>query len=767
MKGPLSARWRSRILVSALAILPYLPLLTLSRIYVTDDWFTSDIFNGELASRVLVGKVLASGQAPVWSSAMCAGYPLAALGVTEPMSLLLFTILPTAPALCLLVLGLVLVAAHGAYGFARRLGAERSGAILAGLAYAGSGYMVTQLKHLSIISTVVWLPWGLLMLDRALASRRRISVEGAVGGALVVDWDPPMARRLFDLGLFGLVLAEQTLSGFPQSTYYSGLVYAIWAVAQLFWLRGRVGRLPRALVLAPATGLVVVLAMLVGAVTLLPVAELSQLANRVSREDWEFATMFPYPIRNVLTFLVPYANGDVSNGTYFAGGLFWEYYGYVGAATAVLAVVALPFQCTKLRVLLIGFIGGGAFLMVLGSGTPVFHAVWQYLPGMRGFRFPTRFLFVVELAIAVLAALGLGVVCRAFARILRRRLPWAPAVLAYVVCAGTAVDLYVHQLRQNPFVDAARWLAPPASVRALRSSGAAVRTFAPADFTFHTFAHTSAHGWADVRSYFDLRETLAPNLGVYWGIPSVACYTGIAPKWYVDVWGDQNGSSNMMRGLLSATPGRLQMDPSVPRILEAYGVTHVLTPAPIQNVTLTWFLSSPTLSLYTVPGKRARVVPSSKTVASTTQAVEAVKKASFDPNQVVLLHDPPAGTPSAGAASAPPVAGMVPTATIRQETSRTIRLDVQSPRGGYLVLADTYYPGWQATVDGVPTPVMRANITSRAVIVTPGRHAVEFHFEAAAFFLGLKLTTVAIVLLGAWIAFWRRRARRMAQAVAA
>ena len=122
MRWPLSPRWTARILVSAAAILPYLPVLTLSKIYITDAWFTSDIFNGELPSRVLVGKVLASGQAPVWSSAMCAGYPLAALGVSEPVSLLLFTLLPAAPALCLLVLGLVLVAAHGAYGFARRLG---------------------------------------------------------------------------------------------------------------------------------------------------------------------------------------------------------------------------------------------------------------------------------------------------------------------------------------------------------------------------------------------------------------------------------------------------------------------------------------------------------------------------------------------------------------------------------------------------------------------------------------------------------------------
>ena len=74
---------------------------------------------------------------------------------------------------------LLLAAAHGAYGLARRFGADRAGAVLAGLAFAGSGYIACQLKHLAIVSTVVWLPVGLLLIDRALGAACRADRQAA------------------------------------------------------------------------------------------------------------------------------------------------------------------------------------------------------------------------------------------------------------------------------------------------------------------------------------------------------------------------------------------------------------------------------------------------------------------------------------------------------------------------------------------------------------------------------------------------------------
>ena len=60
-----------------------------------------------------------------------------------------------------------------------------------------------------------------------------------------------------------------------------------------------------------------------------------------------------------------------------------------------------------------------------------------------------------------------------------------------------------------------------------------------------------------------------------------------------------------------------------------------------------------------------------------------------------------------------------------------IELDVTLDAPGVLVLADTWYPGWQATVDGVPAALLRANYLFRAVLLPAGQHRVQFDYRPA------------------------------------
>jgi uncharacterized membrane protein YfhO len=65
-----------------------------------------------------------------------------------------------------------------------------------------------------------------------------------------------------------------------------------------------------------------------------------------------------------------------------------------------------------------------------------------------------------------------------------------------------------------------------------------------------------------------------------------------------------------------------------------------------------------------------------------------------------------------------------------------------------LVLNDALYPGWEATLDGVATPLLRANTAFRAVLVPAGEHVVEMRYRARSFRRGLALAGVTILLLG-------------------
>jgi hypothetical protein len=57
---------------------------------------------------------------------------------------------------------------------------------------------------------------------------------------------------------------------------------------------------------------------------------------------------------------------------------------------------------------------------------------------------------------------------------------------------------------------------------------------------------------------------------------------------------------------------------------------------------------------------------------------------------------------------------------------QTYAIEAISP--GLLVVADAWYPGWRATVDGRPAEILRANLLYRAVALEPGRHEVTFEY---------------------------------------
>ena len=76
--------------------------------------------------------------------------------------------------------------------------------------------------------------------------------------------------------------------------------------------------------------------------------------------------------------------------------------------------------------------------------------------------------------------------------------------------------------------------------------------------------------------------------------------------------------------------------------------------------------------------------------------------------------------------------------------NNTVRCAVESGGGGYLVLLDSYYPGWRATLDGEPIPILRANYAFRAVRLPAGKHVVEFRYKPMSFYLGSFVTAITL-----------------------
>ena len=86
-------------------------------------------------------------------------------------------------------------------------------------------------------------------------------------------------------------------------------------------------------------------------------------------------------------------------------------------------------------------------------------------------------------------------------------------------------------------------------------------------------------------------------------------------------------------------------------------------------------------------------------------------------------------------------------ATIDIYTPEMVSLTVNLASPGWLILTDTYYPGWQATVDNVETEILEADIMFRAIAVPSGNHQVVFRYKSSSFYGGSILSFIGLGLL--------------------
>ncbi|HEY7369677.1 MAG TPA: YfhO family protein, partial [Thermoanaerobaculia bacterium] len=98
-------------------------------------------------------------------------------------------------------------------------------------------------------------------------------------------------------------------------------------------------------------------------------------------------------------------------------------------------------------------------------------------------------------------------------------------------------------------------------------------------------------------------------------------------------------------------------------------------------------------------------------------------------------------------------------ASLVQDSPERVVVAVENRSTGYLVLADAWYPGWRADVDGRRTEIFRADGMFRAVHIAPGSHRVAFVYRPVSVLVGAAVSVAAAVAL----AFLARRRPAMSR----
>lgn len=122
--------------------------------------------------------------------------------------------------------------------------------------------------------------------------------------------------------------------------------------------------------------------------------------------------------------------------------------------------------------------------------------------------------------------------------------------------------------------------------------------------------------------------------------------------------------------------------------------------------------------------------------------------AAEEPGQA-LATVPPNPETAQGGTTAGGVRGVV-------ESWNEIVVRAETPVEAILVVADSYDPGWKATIDGEPAEILPAYGLIRGVALPPGSHEVRMVYRPGSLQRGVVLSLLGLVLTGAALVARRR-----------
>jgi hypothetical protein len=124
------------------------------------------------------------------------------------------------------------------------------------------------------------------------------------------------------------------------------------------------------------------------------------------------------------------------------------------------------------------------------------------------------------------------------------------------------------------------------------------------------------------------------------------------------------------------------------------------------------------------------------------EARRALRDGKLDLRRTVVLEDSPPLEPAPAAQNSD-----FDSAAVMHYDHHRVVIHTRATGPRLLVLSDTYYPGWTATMDGSDTPILPANFAFRAVSVPAGTHVVEFRYRPRSFRWGLSATAVGLLVV--------------------
>ena len=729
--------------------------------------------------RAILTEAFARGL-PLWNDRLANGTPLLANPMHAALYVpnLLFVPFPGARTLTLLTVAHLLFGACGAWLLSRRLGSGPSGSWTAAVVFGFGGAAVSATSFANLSWSVAWLPWLLLATGRAWDERFGIGpllpLAVVVGGLLALGDPFILLAGACGVGLWGLAAvggsARETLVPalkvafgvaigvamssplllaaaryFPASVRALGFtpegvttwsfhpVLAInlvvpspfgdpgaigldrfWAVS-LFPERGApllIGFYVGGLVVClAALGLLEsgrqrwLLGLWLGVLVLLALGRHGPIYPLV--DEMDSVAALRYPMKWMLPALLPLALLAGQGTDMVARGASHRRDRRAFLIILLIALIGIALLAIFTTPSLDGWLRN---LSGAGDGAPADSLPSPFDATRRDFSTA-----VTWAALPLLAA--------AAAALWTRRRTSRPSLGPFVALLVTA-DLLLHNPALAPVVDRAFYERVPEAVEVVLEDAPVGRLYvdpAPADLAF-------------VRPASSVEDISTWQRAMLRGYTPASFGLRLALNTDTEEFGPIR--SKRLQDLVHGAPLREKL-----MLLGAAGVTHVVTHQPWRHRSLEPLaaIEGPAdrpqrvfRNRLALP--RVRLVPTLLPYADDASLIRAIERGPddlFTRAALVARQDLAQGSPSPDRLPPPQLAGSPPTAAtarlVEDGVSRLV-IHVEGP-GGYLVVSDSFVPGWAAEIDGERVGIVPVDVAFRAVAVPPGTHSVVFRYR--------------------------------------
>ncbi len=629
--------------------------------------------------------------------------------------------------------------------------------------------------HLPNLCTMIWMP--LILLFSELFIRSRNFLYAFFGGAAV---------------------AFNILAGHPQYFFYTAIAIVAYFIIRIIQEFREHRHWKYVGYHAAGIFIIYTIGVLLTAIQLLPAFEMIKHSTRQTL-SYEWVGQFSFAPENFITLFIPEFFGDSLKTPYWGRYYLWEMSLYIGILPLMLCLLASfynrnTFTKTFLIMALI------TTILALGKFTPLFKVLYSVVPGFNMFRGNSKFIFIIAFSLSVLSGIG--------AEYLRNTIFTKKKISTFFyitsgIVAAISLFLLIFFLFRTGY---GTWHGIINKIYLLGDRYSTLPNLKDPEFLRATFAIATKSAvkfiilmilsllviglWINgrLKRQIIIPITLALIFGDLWFFGNQYMVTFDSRQCFWDkevtsIMKDNPATSrittvghfelnqgmahdisniggydanvikeysefiNLSDGKPLDTPNIVMEVRQISKLTNLLNLKYILLPANvmIEHPAIKRVFNNSKYALFdnTQAIPRTFIVHEAKTLHGRDTTFKELASSEFNPLKCVILEEPSKLTRSISSENYQ----QEPNPTIVEYSPNRVTIKATLFEDGYLVLGDTFYPGWNAYVDGKKSKILKTDYVMRSVFLEKGEHVVKFVYEPKSFTIGMVISLTSIIIL--------------------